>query len=278
MKTTKTLPRLDASEHAARALPLIGRFVWLRATELGRFMYPRDAHARKYAEKHLRKLLALGMVIARPLPGKDAGTAYVLGKRGVQFLHDEMGLDGFHSGKYWGTKKPGIWIAPTTWQHDLIATGVLAWFCEHQPSVQTIYPEHVLRHLEPEAKKHPDGLIVMNNGKVPFTYWLEVENSRKSGRNLDALVSAVIKAGRGTPVTVYDFVRHAPVKRGLVAIKEMAHSRDERGYRLDHLARIESTLGKFKLAAPIDITIAWVTMRGVGVGDVRLEVKTYRPQ
>jgi len=32
-------------------------------------MYPGDVHARKYAEKHLRKLLALGMVIARPLPG-----------------------------------------------------------------------------------------------------------------------------------------------------------------------------------------------------------------
>jgi len=278
MKTTKTLPRLDAGEHAASALPLIGRFVWLRATELGRLMYPCDAHARKYAEKHLRKLLALGMVIARSLPGRSAGMAYVLGQRGVQFLRDEMGLDGFHSGKHWGTKKPGIWIAPNTWQHDLIATGVMAWFREHQPLVQIIYPEHVLRHWLPDARKHPDGLIVMDDATAPFTYWLEVENSRKSGRNLDALVTAVIKASRGTPVTDYDFTQHAPVKRGLVAIKEIAYSRDDRGYRLDHLARIESTIRKRRLIAPVDLTIAWVTMRGVGVGNVRLETKTYRPQ
>jgi len=66
----------------------------------------------------------------------------------------------------------------------------------------------------------------------------------------------IIKASRGTPVTWYDFIQHAQVRCGLIAIKETGQSRDERGYRLNHLTRIESTIRKFKLAKPVDITIA----------------------
>ncbi len=103
--------------------------------------------------------------------------------------------------------------------------------------------------------------------------WLEVENARKSGRNIDQLVVALAKAGRATPVTAFDIVQDAPVKMGLVAIDFQA--RDERGFRLNHLHRIESTLRKRGLAKPLRLAIAWITMKGVGVGSVRIEHKVY---
>jgi len=104
-------------------------------------------------------------------------------------------------------------MPPISWRHDLIATGVLSLMAERGFD---IYPEAYLRRIEPEANKHPDGLIA--NREQGFSMWLEVENARKSGRNIDQLVVALAKASRGTPLTAFDVVQDAPIKLGLVAI------------------------------------------------------------
>jgi len=261
-------PRLDQDEHAARALTYISYFTWLRATELGRLLHPGQSHSRKYAEAHLRKLAKLQLVIPRQLPGVGAGRAYVLSSRGARQLNDWSGNNGYSSGKDWGSTKNGIWMPPISWRHDLIATGVLSLMAERGFD---IYPEAYLRRIEPEANKHPDGLIA--NREQGFSMWLEVENARKSGRNIDQLVVALAKASRGTPLTAFDVVQDAPIKLGLVAIDPEA--RDERGFRLNHLHRIETTLLRTGLKAPLSLAIAWVTMKGVGVSAIRLEVKRY---
>jgi len=211
--------RLDQGEHAARALVHLSRFGWLRATELGRLLHPGQSHSRKYAEAHLRKLSQLQLVIARQLPGAGAGRAYVLSSRGASLLNDWRGEIAYTTGKDWGSMVGGVWSPPASWRHDLIATGVLSFLSEHGFDV---YPESYLRRIEPDASKHPDGLIA--NRQKGFSMWLEVENARKSGRNIDRLVVALAKASRATPVTAFDIVQDAPVKFGLVAIN--ADARD----------------------------------------------------
>lgn len=270
--STRTVPRIDQHEHAARALLLIAQWQWLRATELGRLLYPADPHSRKYAERHLRKLAALQLVLARPLPGHQAGTAYVLSARGAAQL-EAWSRDGrgYRSGKNWGTTTAGVWTPPTSWRHDLLAAGVLS--LARDVKGFDVLPETLLRSLEPEAVKHPDGLIV--DRQRGFSYWVEVECARKSGRNLDDLVRALAKASRAAPLVHYDCVQDAPVLRGLVAIPTEA--RDERGYRLSHWHRVEAAIRRAGLRAPLPLEVAWLSLRGVGVGSVRFETKVLAP-
>ena len=168
----KIPPRLDASEHAATALHFIARFGWLRATELGRFVYPNDKHGRKYAEKLLRKLVQLRYVLPRKLPGVGAGTAYVVATRGASWLNanvvgsNERNAhlqedDYFRDGTNWGrTNKDGIWSPPLSWEHDLLSTGVLSLFWQ-QGAVDVVSERELLR-MVPNVKdnKHADGLAV----------------------------------------------------------------------------------------------------------------------
>lgn len=269
--TYKNTPRLDPDELAADALFFIARWKWLRPTELGRLMYPYDPFARKYAEKLVRKLMLLKMLIARPLPGHQAGTAYVLSARGAAQLNEWSRAGGYRSGKDWGTTKEGGWAPPDSWRHDLIAAGVLTFTAQREGF--DALPEAILRGQVPDAEKHPDGIVIdRNKGN---SYWVEVEFSRKSGRNIDHMVRAVVKAARGTPLVSYDCIQDTPVTHGLVAIPREA--RDERGYKLNHWFRIESAIRKKGLKAPVRIVVAWVTMTGVGVGSVDFEVKQLQP-
>lgn len=270
----KTPLRLDEGEHAAHALRFIGRFSWLRATELGRLLHPGRPHARKYAEQHLRKLLTMRMVVARRLPGRDAGTAYVLAQRGAQFLNDwNAGAVGYtyRSATDWGSTADGIWSPPRSWRHDLMATGVLA--CLREERDWGVFPEPMLRHHVPLAEKHPDGLLVADKRAI----WLEVENARKSGRNIDQLVRALARASLRRPSSSFtEVLGHlVPVSLGMVAMN--ADARDERGRRLNHLTRVESALRKqtFSPGTKVPLLVAWVTLRGVGVDAVRLEERVF---
>ncbi len=162
--------RLDANEHAATALHFIARFGWLRAIELGRFVYPNDKHGRKYAEKLLRKLVQLRYVLPRKLPGVGAGSAYVVAARGAAWLNaNVVGSnarnahleedDYYRDGTNWGrTNKDGIWSPPLSWEHDLLATGVLSFFNE-KGAVDLVSERELLR-MVPNASKHADGLAV----------------------------------------------------------------------------------------------------------------------
>lgn len=272
------LPRLDQGEHAALALRFIGRFVWLRAAELGRLLHPGRPHARKYAEKHLRKLLELRLVVARPLPGRDAGTAYVLSTRGAQYLNDwnagQLAYT-YRAGTDWGTSSGGRWEPPRSWRHDLLSTGVLACLRERGWSA---WPEPQLRHRVPLAAKHPDGLLRFDvpDGSQKGV-WLEVENARKSGRNIEQLARAVLRAALGRPVYAFpEMLADTPIRHGMVAIDPNA--RDERGRRLDHLKRLQSALRKVPMVDGTEalVHVAWLTFRGVGVESISLEVFAFR--
>jgi hypothetical protein len=274
----KIPPRLDANEHAATALHFIARFGWLRAIELGRFVYPNDAHGRKYSEKLLRKLVQLRYVLPRKLPGVGAGTAYVVAARGAAWLnanavgsnarnaHTEED-DYYRDGTNWGrSDKNGVWSPPLSWEHDLLATGVLSLFW--QQGAEDVVSERELLRMVPNVKdnKHADGLAVTKDphGRLQ-TVWLEVERSRKSGENLDAMLKAIVTAQRSTPVTNYPGL--PPVKHGMIAVPELC--RDERGYSLNHQQRILNRLAKVGVKSDTNIHFVLMELKHVTVESIR---------
>lgn len=271
MKKLHRIRRLDRQEHAARALLMIANWGWLRATELGRLMHPGDQFSRKYAEKYCRKLREMKLVIPRPLPGHHAGNAYVVSAQGASQLNSWAGERRYSSNKDWGESCDGRWFPPATWQHDLIAAGVLSKLAEDRG--YEVVPELALRRLDQTTLKHPDGIAIdIQSG---LSIWLEVEGARKSGKNMNALVRALVKASRGEPTVTYDFLQHAPIRLGMVAIDPSA--RDERGHRIDHWSRIQAAVRKAGLAAPVAICLVNFTKSGVGVGDIRFEMKHLNP-
>jgi hypothetical protein len=275
---TTTAQRLDEGEHAAHALRFIGRFTWLRAAELGKLLYPGSVHSRKYAERNLRKLLGLRMIVARQLPGRDAGTAYLLATRGAQFLNDWNAgtiTYKYRVGYDWGITKDGVWEPPRSWRHDLMATGVLA--CLRERKEWGVFPETMLRAGYPKgAAKFPDGLLVAGTGEHRAGIWLEVENARKSGRNIDTLARALALASIRRPMATFrDVTGELTIARGMVAIN--ADACDERGHRLSHITRVESALRKVPMMPGTRLTllVAWVKFRGIGVDSVLVEEKTF---
>ena len=269
-------PRLDANEHAATALHFIARFGWLRAIELGRFVYPNDTHGRKYAEKLLRKLVQLRYVLPRKLPGVGAGSAYVVAARGAAWLNaNAVGSnernahaeedDYYRDGTNWGrSDKNGVWSPPLSWEHDLLATGVLSLFWQ-QGAVDVVSERELLR-MVPNASKHADGLAVTKDqhGRLQ-TVWLEVERSRKSGENLDGMLKAIVAAQRGTPMTNY--LGLPPVKHGMIGVPEMCQ--DERGYSLNHQQRILNRLTKIGVKSNTNINFVLMQLKHVTVESIR---------
>lgn len=257
---------LHPLEHAGQMLSTIAFYGWLRPQELGLLRYGAAPHSRKYAEAGCRKLLDEGLVLARRLP-RHSGTAFVLSQQGAALVN-HWDDTAYRSGKDFGDANGGDWMPPATWQHDLAAIGVLAHL---RAQGWNIRPEIALRREDQPVPKHPDGLLYHDGGG----YWLEVEASRKTGLKLVRLVEALVRAARGQPVAHYDAWQHLPITRAMVAIDRS--TKDESGHAVNHWHRIEAAIRKRGLSAPVEITVAWLTMRGAGVGSVALEVKRLAP-
>lgn len=210
------------------------------------------------------------MLIPRLLPGRSAGTAYVLSAKGASQLNSwDQGAH--RSGKDWGATQDGSWTPPSNWLHDLWATGVLSFMAERDGVIDVI-PETVLRSALPNAAKHPDGLILCKKNSL----WLEIESARKTGSKHAQLVKAVVLASRGKPVSNYDQTKERPIDIGMLAM--IATARDERGYNLDHWQRFTAKLHAMGgLKSPVSIIRCWMTLKGVGVGAIKLERITLSP-
>jgi hypothetical protein len=262
---------MKTTENAAEALYLIAKWGRLRPRELGMLMFGTTAHSQKYAETYVKKLKELGLVIARKLPGGvKSGTAYVLSEKGAHHLARTKG-PGWRSGKDWGTTAGGEWKPPGCWKHDLRAYGVLA----HLHCMgYDVFPEKAVRGDDPRSEKHPDGLVI--NREQGVSVWLEVEGARKTGkRDMTPLVEALVSAARGTPKTHYDLTLGAPMKAAAVAIDPEA--RDEKGHRIDHWSRLVVAVKARGLKTPVSLFVIWVVADGVGVGSIRVELKTIQP-
>lgn len=267
-KELKRLPSLETTEKAALALHLVAEFQWLRAQELGRYMHPTDKHARKYAEKYLRKLLTLRLVIARLLPGRSAGTAFVLSQRGATWLNENGRIPAALPGTKWGEILDGIWHPPASWKHDLWAVGVLFIMRERQGF--EVWSEPRLRSLEPEAQKHPDGLLLSDKGCI----WLEVENSRKTGKNRLQMLRALVGAARGQAVTNYP--NTPSISAALVAVPE--DSKDLHGRTIHHAENLKRSIAHIGVKEKTTIFFVTMHLRGVGVEKLTVKPEVFLPK
>ena len=268
IKNLKRLPALETGEHAAQALHLVAEFQWLRPQELGRYMHPNDKHARKYAEKYLRKLLTLRYVVARKLPGRDAGTAFVLSQRGANWLNENGRVPAACPGTRWGEIHEGRWCPPSSWKHDLWAVGVL--FIMRELKGFDVWTEPRLRSLEPEAQKHPDGLLLSESGCI----WLEVENSRKTGKKRLQMLRALVGAARGQAVTSYP--NTPAISAAIVAVPE--DSKDIHGRTIHHARNIKRKIEEIGVKEKTTIFFCTMHLRGVGVEKLTIEPTQFQPK
>lgn len=272
------VPLLLPGDQAANALVLVSRFGWLRAPELGRLLAPNLVTNRKSAERALRKLAELRYVTSRRLPGVNSGSAFVVSKRGMAWLRsyaaDEETAKAYSDGLSWGRVDRGMWAPPASWLHDLHAAGMLGVLAMQGHQVVSDLELRRLVGDTENTKKHPDGLAIQQGSNGPESIWIEVEQARKTGANLEAMLRAVAAAARGNPVTTYPGL--PPVKKALIAIP--ADGRDERGFVLDHRGRLIRRINKMGVSSEIVVGVATMTMKGVGVESATIEWMRFQPK
>jgi hypothetical protein len=188
-------------ENDTAALGALHKYGWLRAQELGRFLWPTTTVPLKIKpQKGEKPLPALaggevrntttnghaqacraaklwvkrGLMVARKLPDQS-GTAYVLAAKGIEMLW-ESGIKAKLGTSIGSFDKDKKWIPPDTWKHDLLAAGVLIRLA-NDPDVIAVYAEKEIRRSVRSLAKTPDGLVLFKAGKV---VWVEVEQSKKT--------------------------------------------------------------------------------------------------
>lgn len=243
-------------------LEWIYRFVWLRSLELGRLMWPDDTYARTRTDRVIRGWRARGLVIERQLPN-GAGRAITLAEAGARLLRDEKNID-VRSGKDWGETKDGKWVPKHSWQHDLIAAGVLTLLYEKD---YDILPEPMLHRENPGLQKFPDGLVY----KDDLVVWLEIEQARKTGPHMQNLATALYAAATGQAPQISG----KRVTTALLTYVEGAN--DERGYRLDHHHRVIKALRK-TASKCFELHMGKCTLAGCGVADLEIDLLTIEPE
>lgn len=214
-------------------LRLINDYKFLRAKEIGRFLWGKSPHATKYGERISRKWIDKKFVIPRTLPGR-AGTALVLAARGVDFL-SEFDVIG-QSGKDWGSTVGGEWMPPKEWQHHCLTNSLLS-FLACDENYSQITPEHQLRKII-KSGKTADGLATL---KEKFRIWIEVENGRKSGSRMTDLVKTLLSVNTASNKLVKE-ISGVPVH--YVAVAYPSNKKDENGHAIDHKSRILSAAKK----------------------------------
>jgi len=250
--------RLIGQRRDHEGLLLIHKFGWVRARELGHMLWPASARSAVNASELVAKWKRAGWVLVRPLPD-HMGQALVLSAAGAAYLRTCGHMDAV-TGKDWGETRSGDWVAPRTWQHELMALGLLAHL--HTEGWQVI-PERQLRR-ENRPGKFPDGLAVRGDAVL----WIEVENARKSGPNRNHMVQALVLASQGEAEQLSGHVAN----KALLAYA--VDALDERGYRLDHRHHVMAALAR---RAPVDVPLmlAELTVTGTaGVGEVTISGTT----
>ena len=181
----------QGQENELEALKHIYRFGWHRPQEIGRYIWPGSKHSEMYGVRIGLKLQKARMVIARKLPSHH-GTALLLSKRGAERLR-QMGIDA-SSSKDIGTTVDGVWTPRQTWEHDLLCTSFLILVREKfQHLKYEFHSELEISRAYPNALKVPDGFIHNDDGKA---FWVEVENRKKSGKDMTAMIQSAIKVAR----------------------------------------------------------------------------------
>lgn len=245
-------------EKDVRGLLFLNKFGWLRTVELGKLVWPNSPAFKQLGVRLADGWIKKKLVIVRDLPGR-AGRIFVLARGGVELLA-RHGIEA-SSGKNIGRIEADGWRPPATWQHDLIAHGVL---CELHKKGYEIYPENEIKKSPLRAGvKVPDGLAVKENRVI----WVEVENARKSGKYAKELAKALIYASQRSHEEVFKL----KATDALVAFPDDVVS--EKGYSIDHESRVKKMISSIT-DRTVNIHFAKCEMLGLGVASVSMKIES----
>ena len=232
-------------------LRYIAKFGWLRAYELGRFMYFDSKNFRERASNLLARLHKRKLIIERQLPGR-AGKAYVLSKSGADYLKNTFNMNVnehslFKTGKNIGKVEEGIWF-PGNFEHHLLACSVLA---ELQAEGMTIYSERQMRLHPRGLLKIPDGFAIKDGKGI----WIEVENSHKDGKDMRAFAEPLaIILNEGTNIL--------GVKANQVLIAYPEFKRDKNQHYINHQLRTSNAISSYLKA---NATVIYMPLKLIGL-------------
>jgi len=176
---------------------LIFNFGWIRAAELANILWPKTPSKGMRAAQVLKRLFDENFVIKRALT-TGLGNAYLLSKKGAQWLNENNVTQTATTGRFLGDKNDGVWSPSVTFEHDLMATSFLTLIggeSENFDDGSNIVSEFYLSR-KIGGQKIPDGLL-FSKGK----WWaIEVERAAKTGINLKRLVDSMEHWARGSKV------------------------------------------------------------------------------
>lgn len=179
-------PHAISAKNDREGLSAIQKFGWLRAREIGNVLWQTQENRHIAGARIARKWLKNKWVMQKTLP-YGHGPAYLLTKKGADFLTEEYGIEAW-SGKKIGDhieQDADSWKPSLSWRHDLIANSFLT-MC--MGSGANVVSELELRRKYPNAKKIPDGLIERDT-----EWWgIEIERSSKWSSNMRHLASSLI--------------------------------------------------------------------------------------
>ena len=227
---------------------------WLRATELGAFIWPKNALPKGPASALVKALLAANLVHAIELPNR-AGSAFLLTRRGAATLRRERQLTATACER---------WEPPGSWRHDLMAVGLLAQL--YRCGWRVIPEAFIRRRVNLRTTKIPDGMARDTEGRW---WWVEMENARKTGPSMRHLAQTAAAIGRGG----VEILGTHPVG---TLVGYPAVSRDEGGHRIDHRRRVTHAIERI-CSSPVHLAWAACRLHGAGVESYNLETATAYP-
>lgn len=164
-----------------KAIRVISRFGWVRAQELGLYLYPEITtnpdSRRTMTRRAIAHLREMGFIEGRILIG--GSEALFLTKAGCQFAAE--------LGEYSMVTVPARFAAKD-WKHDCFSRQML--YAESAGNLDRIVTEHQISLYEGAGRRRPDGLV-MTMGEW---FVVEIEHSRKSGFHLRAQTRRIADA------------------------------------------------------------------------------------
>ncbi len=206
-------------------------FKWLRPVDLGLLLWPTSADGTRRAYKVIREWSKKKWVLERH--HQELGCkVVVLTEPGAKFLRQNT-IDYATSNSDWGRINNGTWRPAKDWRHDLICTRLALLLLHRGFAIKT---ERQVRaeYASSKPNKWPDLLAFDPADEI--TYWIEVESSRKTGENMDALANTILKLEAGDATSLLNLNAYP-------AVAFIEGSRDvQTGHRINHLMRIKNAV------------------------------------
>ena len=111
--------------------------------------------------------------------------------------------------------------------------------------------------------------------EVSETFWLEVENHRKTGPNMAFMTDCMLQSLKINPLNDINEICGRTINGLGLAFSEK--SKDENGHKIDHKMRVTNSL-KNKIRQDLPINFISMEKYGLGVSSIQLKEVVIKPK